>query len=54
MNSNKLWGIIYIILGSVMAILIGMIMFEINKPRVVDCEKIEKQDMLPKQCKKGE
>lgn len=54
MNSNKLWGIIYIILGSIAAIILGIVMIEYGKTRTIDCEKLEKKDMIPKQCEKGE
>lgn len=51
---DNIWEIVYIVLGGILAVVIGLCMFEYNRTRVVDCERIEKRDMLPKQCKEGE
>lgn len=52
--NNKVWAIIFIVLGSLVAVTTGLCMFEYSRTREVDCEKIDKEDMLPKQCKEGE
>lgn len=58
--SDKIWTIVYIVLGSIIAIMVGYILISISPLRSVDCEKVMSQRSdnnyvpLPKQCEKGE
>ena len=57
---DEFWTIVYIVLGSIIAVIVGYILVSLMPLRSVDCEKVIQQQSdnnyvpLPKQCEKGE
>lgn len=57
---DNFWSIVYIVLGSIVALMVGYILISISSSRSVDCERVTIQHgdnsykPLPKQCEEGE